>query len=217
MSASPTSPAPATCSAGSHRSSCATGCARRSSWPASRTSPARPSNADGRPAGVDRLPGRLYIGAIQGAALVQELIPGRRGLIAAGVLALGAGLTATAGARADDFTVTNPADSGPGSLRNEIAAAEATPAADRILFASGLTGTIHLATRINFTFPLDIEGPGADQLAISGDGTTKIFGFYPFPVGKPLTISGLTLTGGKTTGIQPGGAVTNNSGAVTIS
>ena len=40
--ASPTSPAPATCSAGSRRSASRTGCAGRSSWPASSAWSARP-------------------------------------------------------------------------------------------------------------------------------------------------------------------------------
>src|SRR6516165_1256760 len=59
------------------------------------------------------------------------------------------------------WTVTNPADSGDGSLRAVIAAAQS---GDQILFDPSLQGqTITLTSgELAITQGLDIEGPGAD-------------------------------------------------------
>src|SRR5262249_46962547 len=63
------------------------------------------------------------------------------------------------------FTVTNLADSGPGSLRQAVLDANAQPGLDVIDFASGLQGTIALTSGpLNITDGLMVTGPGADQL-----------------------------------------------------
>src|SRR5713226_8317650 len=66
------------------------------------------------------------------------------------------------------LTVTNPADSGDGSLRAAIAAAQS---GDQIIFDTSLNGkTITLTSgELAIAQSLDIEGPGADKLAISGN------------------------------------------------
>ena len=69
------------------------------------------------------------------------------------------------------LTVTNALDTGAagdGSLRGEIAAAQS---GDVINFASSLAGqTITLANgELPITRSLDIEGPGAKQLTVSGN------------------------------------------------
>jgi RTX calcium-binding nonapeptide repeat (4 copies) len=130
-------------------------------------------------------------------------------------------LASAGAARATDYTVNTLGDPGPGgttSLRQAIAAANGDAALDRVLFASGLTGTIHLTgTKIDFNQPLDIEGPGADQLTIDGALVGHMFDFYPFPVGKQFTIAGLTLSGvNNTSAFSDGGAIIDNSGALTI-
>src|SRR5262249_7391682 len=74
------------------------------------------------------------------------------------------------------FPVTNLLDSGPGSLRAAIAAANANPGADTISFAGGLRGTIALAGgQLSITDALTIDGPGAWQLAVSGDDASRVF------------------------------------------
>src|SRR5438309_798575 len=102
----------------------------------------------------------------------------RRPRIAAGAgIALGATLVAPAVSHATDFTVTNVADSnvsGSGTLRRAILDANAHSGADRVLFASGVSGTIHLSSTLGsltIADPLEILGPGADQLAVHGDGS----------------------------------------------
>src|SRR5438477_2388621 len=66
------------------------------------------------------------------------------------------------------LTVTNNFDSGPGSLRAAIAAASS---GDTINFANSLKGqTITLTTgQLAISKNLDIEGLGADKLAVSGN------------------------------------------------
>src|SRR5262249_33220859 len=67
------------------------------------------------------------------------------------------------------FTVLNLADSGAGSLRDTILVAESNPGPDVINFASGLTGTITLTSgQFQITTDMTINGPGADQLTVSG-------------------------------------------------
>src|SRR5262245_50462290 len=69
------------------------------------------------------------------------------------------------------FTVQNLNDSGPGSLRAAITAANAHPNADLIKFANGLTGTIHLASQLSITEDLTINGPGAGSVTVNGGDT----------------------------------------------
>src|SRR5229473_905647 len=67
------------------------------------------------------------------------------------------------------FTVLNLADSGPGSLRQAVLDANDQPGADTIRFAHDLHGTIALTTgQLSITDDLAIDGPGANQLTVSG-------------------------------------------------
>src|SRR6516225_1711232 len=72
------------------------------------------------------------------------------------------------------LTVTNNLDSGPGSLRAEIAAAQNN---DKIVFAPSLNGkTIALTSgELAITKGLTIQGPGASQLTISGNNRFRVF------------------------------------------
>ena len=59
------------------------------------------------------------------------------------------------------FTVTNTQDSGTGSLRDAIAQANAHSGADKIAFASAVTGTILLTSGpLTITDDVKINGPG---------------------------------------------------------
>src|SRR5262245_8200494 len=63
------------------------------------------------------------------------------------------------------FTVTNTADSGPGSLRQAVLAANAAAGADSIAFDPAVFAkpqTIQMATgRLTITDPVTIQGPAA--------------------------------------------------------
>ena len=111
------------------------------------------------------------------------------------------------------FLVTNLANGGPGSLRNAITKANATPAPDTIAFQPGLAGTIVLTTGdLNITAPIAITGPGAATLKISGHDTSRIF---DIDVGKTVSISGLTLTHGLAPDFENGGGI-RNRGIITL-
>src|SRR5262249_10909840 len=111
------------------------------------------------------------------------------------------------------YTVTSPADSGDGSLRAVIAAAQS---GDQIVFDPGLRGqTITLTSgELAISKDLDIEGPGADQLAVSGDHASRIFNISG---GATVTIAGLTITDGLAAGaLAQGGAILSTGSQVIV-
>jgi hypothetical protein len=129
------------------------------------------------------------------------------------------------------LTVTSAADSGPGTLRAEIAAANP---GDTINFAPSLNGqTITLTSGdLVLNKSLTIQGPGAGQLAISGGLTwwgprhnVPIFGnssrvFEVEGSGTNVTLSGLTITDGSSHGgfdVGEGGAILNYYSNLTVS
>jgi len=78
-------------------------------------------------------------------------------------------------AAAATFAVINTSDSGAGSLRQAILGANAAPGADEITFAH-LHGTITLTSgQLDITDDLTIAGPGAKELAVSGNDSSRVF------------------------------------------
>jgi predicted outer membrane repeat protein len=135
------------------------------------------------------------------------------------------------------LTVNNNLDSGAGSLRAEIAAAHNN---DAIVFAPSLAGqTITLTSgELLIKHSLTITGPGAGQLTVSGNNTSRVFelshatnvimsgltisnghnglgGGIFFQGGSTLTISGCTLSGNSAGGGYGGGIF--SGGTLTIS
>jgi hypothetical protein len=109
------------------------------------------------------------------------------------------------------LTVTNNHDSGTGSLRAEIAAASS---GDTINFSSKLKGaTITLTSgELLITHSVTINGPGADQLTVSGNNASRIF---ELSTGLNVTISGLTITDGYA--LEQGGGILNDGSNLTLS
>lgn len=108
-------------------------------------------------------------------------------------------LTLVRGAAAATFPVANLADSGPGSLRQAVLAANAAAGADDVTFAPGLAGTITLTSgEILISDPLVVHGPGAGVLTVSGNDQSRIFHVENSAVAAAIdvTSSGLTLTRG---------------------
>jgi predicted outer membrane repeat protein len=100
-------------------------------------------------------------------------------------------------AQAATFTVSNLDDSGPGSLRQAILDANGAAGADVVEFQAGLTGAIVLSSgQIFITDSVDIQGPGAADLAVTGLGDSRLFYLYNGSALIDVTISGLTLAGG---------------------
>src|SRR3954465_3307294 len=131
-------------------------------------------------------------------------------------LSVGAALGMTATAEATDYTVTNTNSTGSGSLAQAMTDQNNGPGPDRVLFQSGLSGSITLTTDLTTVDePLQVLGPGANVLAINGNNAHRIFNVTG-PDGD-LTVSGLTMTNGNP---QPsgsaGGAILNLGGTVTV-
>lgn len=81
------------------------------------------------------------------------------------------------------------------TLREAIAAAQT---GDRITFKSNLIGTIGLtAGRLVVDKGLIIEGPGADELTVSGQNASSVFQIGNGVDSIVVVVSGLTIAGGK--------------------
>jgi hypothetical protein len=125
------------------------------------------------------------------------------------------------------LTVTTTADSGPGSLRAELAVAKS---GDTIVFDPSLNGqTINLTSgELDIKKSVTIQGPGAGLLTISGDNLSRVF---EVEKNTNVVLSGMTLTGGDgqvangsskqndfSNGEQGvGGAILNTGGNLTVS
>jgi hypothetical protein len=105
----------------------------------------------------------------------------------------------------------NPLDSGPGSLRDTIAAAAS---GDTIKFDSSVFGQTIKLTSWGLTIAqnLDIEGPVGNPIIISGNMATGVF---LIESGKVVTLSGLTITKGAN--FADGGGGIKNQGTLTVS
>ncbi len=125
--------------------------------------------------------------------------------LAMGAAWIGTGVQA-AGA-ATTLHVTSTADSGAGTLRDQVTAASS---GDTIVF--DLTGTITLTSgEIAFNKDLTFTGPGASALTISGNDASRVFDITG---GSAVTISGLTIAHGSDAG--SGGAIVT-AGPLTLS
>jgi hypothetical protein len=92
------------------------------------------------------------------------------------------------------LTVMNNLDSGPGSLRADIAAAQS---GDKIVFAPSLNGqTITLTSgELSITTGVTIQGPGASHLTVSGNNHQ--FRVFEINASQLVAVTGLTISNGK--------------------
>jgi Ca2+-binding RTX toxin-like protein len=151
----------------------------------------------------------------------RRAIAAKRTVVTGAGLSLGVSLVGGGSADAATFTVTNTNDSGGGSLRQAILDANATPGADQVTFQATLSGQITLASQLpNVTDSVNIAGPGAGQLTLSGNNSSRIFYVYPTGPVPQVTISDLTMTAGNPSSSDPvggrGGAVFIKYGSVTL-
>jgi len=136
----------------------------------------------------------------------------RRRITVATGASLGTALAAAAPAQAVDFQVTNLNDTGAGSLRAAIGLADSTPAADHVLFLSTLSGQISFGSEIMIDEPVEILGPGAKRVTLSGRDANRLFAIETSL--EPVTISGLTLSDGLSA--ARGGAIYSGHSDVTL-
>src|SRR5262249_33555016 len=107
------------------------------------------------------------------------------------------------------FTVTNANDAGPGSLRQTVLDANANPGADLIDFSSffNTPQTIRLASQINITDAVTIDGTSAANVIISGNNRfLRIFNTQAAAAGTAISLVDLTLRLGDAS-FDLGGAV----------
>ena len=94
------------------------------------------------------------------------------------------------------FPVTTLSDSGGHSLRAAIQSGDTT-----IVFAPGLHGTITLKSELSIPDSVTINGPGANELTVSGNNSSRVFEV----VAGQVAISGLTITDGQEVAANGGG------------
>ena len=114
------------------------------------------------------------------------------------------------------FTVTTLDDNGSGTLRQAIVDSNLNPGKDTIAFAKSLKGTITLDNgEMKVTDAVSVEGPGAKQIAISGNNNSRVFHLDP---GDKLLIgiAGITIKDGFDKDENGGGAIIINTGDITI-
>lgn len=105
--------------------------------------------------------------------------------------------------QAATLTVSNLSDSGSGSLRQAI-----TDAASGDTINFSVTGTIILTSgELNIDKDLTIEGPGVNELSISGNNSSRVINIYSWgiPGGVVLTVSNITISNGNVTSSGGGG------------
>ena len=107
------------------------------------------------------------------------------------------------------IVVTNTDDSGPGSLRDALAAANDGD----IIDATGVSGTILLTSgELQITHAVTISGPGPGSLAVDGNGTFRVFDNLI----SGVTISGFTITNGSASGNNGGGIFHEGGDSATL-
>lgn len=111
--------------------------------------------------------------------------------------------------------VTTLADSGPGSLRDAIDAANALPGMDLIEFDPALSGTLSLTSD-----PLWIKdsvvlfGPGTDRLTLSGNNQRRLISIFNAMQTVDVLLVGLTLSDGAS---EFGAAIDSQSANLSLS
>jgi hypothetical protein len=116
-------------------------------------------------------------------------------------------------AAADPYPVTNTNDSGEGSLRAAVLAANSHPGGDTIPIQ--VTGTINLQNALQVIFdPVSIIGPGADLATVRRDGSAGGFSILAFSTDAgPSSVTGLTVSNGQA---ARGGGIRNVEGSLTL-
>jgi len=110
---------------------------------------------------------------------------------------------------ANIIVVTNTADSGPGSLRDALAAA----VDGDIIDATGISGTILLTSgELQITHAITINGPGAGSLSIDGNATFRVFDNLT----SGVSIFGFSITNGSAPGNNGGGVFNEGGDSATL-
>ncbi|MBN1333130.1 MAG: hypothetical protein JW971_05140, partial [Synergistales bacterium] len=108
------------------------------------------------------------------------------------------------------YTVKNTNNSGLNSLREAIEAANDNDEVDEITF--NVTGIITLSSQLQISSGMTIQGPGAEDLAVSGNDTCRVFYINTT---ESVDISGISIVSGDAGG-NDGGGIWNNCDKLTL-
>jgi hypothetical protein len=110
------------------------------------------------------------------------------------------------------LTVNSLADSGPGTLRAAILAADAGNHSDKFTIGFAVTGTIDLQTPLpDLNNSIAIQGPGASSLTVErAAGASFASAIVAVDAGQTTNLSGLTIANGDA------GGIFNNTGTLTV-
>jgi len=141
--------------------------------------------------------------------------PSHSQTLVARLLATALILALTPVSHAATLTVTGNADSGAGTLREALARAADGDTID----VTGISGTIRLTSgELLVSRSVTILGPGAENLAIDGNGAGRVFQILP---SNTVVIANLTITNGYAVSpLHPyavGGGILNTHAALTVS
>ena len=131
------------------------------------------------------------------------------------LLVLCAAVVPAASASADPYLVTNTKDSGAGSLRAAVLAANSHSGLDTIHIET--TGTIELQSALQVIFdPVSIFGPGPEQLEVRrADAAGASFSIFTISTdADPTYLNGFTISNGRA---AFGGGIRNAEGSLDLS
>jgi predicted outer membrane repeat protein len=114
------------------------------------------------------------------------------------------------------LTVTSLADSGPGTLRAAILAADAGSHSDQFTIGFGVAGTIDLQRPLpDLNNSIAIQGPGASSLTVErAAGVSFASAIVTVHAGQTASLSGLTIANGNAGGILNNGTLGVTSSVV---
>jgi predicted outer membrane repeat protein len=110
------------------------------------------------------------------------------------------------------LTVTSLADSGTGTLRAAILAADAGSPSDKFTIGFAVTGTIDLQSPLpDLNNSIAIQGPGESGLTVErAAGASFASAIFTVDAGQTASLSGLTIANGND------GGIVNNGGTLTV-
>jgi hypothetical protein len=139
-------------------------------------------------------------------AVIRRLVP----IAAVATVTLGLAAPAVA----DTLTVTTTADSGTGSLRQRVAAANA---GDVVFLPANASHYMVTSAQIEIPTSITIRGAGATASVIDGADATRVFHVQgSAPANGTVRLEMLTVTGGSATSSPGGGAILVDSGSLTV-
>jgi predicted outer membrane repeat protein len=115
-----------------------------------------------------------------------------------------------------NLTVSSLADSGAGSLRAAILAADAGSSSDKFTIGFAVSGTIDLQSPLpDLSNSITIQGPGAGSLTVErAAGATIASALVTVDVGQTASLSGLTIANSSAGGIINSGTLSVSNSAL---